>query len=57
MIAVSANRPSPLTNRDTLEKRLEQLKGQINNMAQTDLIAELELLEQNLYPERTAQRL
>jgi hypothetical protein len=40
-----------------LEKRLEQLKGQINNMAQTDLIAELELLEQNLYPERTAQRL
>ena len=57
MIAISANRPSQLTNRDKLEKRLEQLKGQINNMAQTDLIAELELLEQNLYPERTAQRL
>ena len=57
MIAVSANRPSPLTNRDKLEKRLEQLKGQINNMAQTALIAELELLEQNLYPKRTAERL
>jgi hypothetical protein len=57
MIAISANRPSPLTNRNTLEKRLEQVKGQINNMAQTDLIAALELLEQNLYPERTAQRL
>ena len=57
MIAISVNRPLQLTNRDMLEKRLEQLKGQINNMAQTDLIAELELLEQNLYPERTAQRL
>ena len=57
MIAISANRPSQLTNRDKLEKRLEQLKGQINNMAQTDLIAELELLEQNLYPKRTAERL
>jgi hypothetical protein len=57
MIAISVNRPSQLTNRDTLEKRLEQLKRQINNMAQTDLIAELELLEQNLYPKRTAERL
>jgi hypothetical protein len=57
MIAISANRPSQLTNRDKLEKRLEQLKGQINNMAQTALIAELQLLEQNLYPKRTAERL
>ena len=57
MIAISVNRPSQLTNRDTLEKRLEQLKRQINNMAQTALIAELELLEQNLYPKRTAERL